>query len=143
MLTGLLLFSCSTTKTTTSGQPVDVSEKLVVIPDGKAVVYIVRSTIFGLIIPFTVKIDGEEIGTTQGGKYIYAFVVPGEHSITSQAENKAEIMVTAEAGNTYYIDQEVRMGLVMARNELHLIDEENGKKKLSKCSLPDSFKKPE
>ncbi|MBN1820398.1 MAG: hypothetical protein JW833_06765, partial [Prolixibacteraceae bacterium] len=52
-----VLFSCSTTKTTTSSQPVDVSDKLVEVPEGKAVVYILRPTVYGFLIPINVKID--------------------------------------------------------------------------------------
>ncbi len=140
---GVVLFSCSTTKTTTSSAPVDVSDKLVEIPEGKSVIYIVRPSAFGFLIPITVKIDDREIGTTMAEKYLYAIESPGEHTITAKAENNAELVLTTEAGKTYFIQQDIRMGLIMARNKLNLIDAEEGKRKLAKCKLPDSFVKPE
>jgi hypothetical protein len=44
----------------------------------------------------------------------------------------------AEAGKTYYIWQEVKMGLWMARSLLQEVDEETGRKGVSECTRAQS-----
>jgi hypothetical protein len=53
----------------------------------------------------------------------------------SQAENKSELPLVLEAGKTYYLEQQVRMGILMARNKLVRLEEGPGRERLLKCSL--------
>ena len=39
-------------------------------------------------------------------------------------------MLTVEAGKTYYLQQGIRMGVMKARNELSVMDDAEGQKKL-------------
>lgn len=108
-------------------------------PEGKALVYIVRPSSFGFAIKMTVTCDGEYVGTTAGKRYIYTVLSPGNHLFVSKAENKSELSIVLEEGKTYYLEQQVKMGLIKARNKLVRLDEVEGRNKLSKCSLSDDL----
>jgi len=113
-------------------------------PDGKALVYILRPTSFGGIVIMEVTSNGNYIGATGGGRYIYAILEPGNNTLVSKAENKSELQIVLEAGKTYYFEQKVKMGIIMARNELIRLDDAEGREKLLKCALSkDLTVKPE
>ena len=104
-------------------------------PDGKALVYILRPTSFGGIVRMEVTSNGNYIGATGGGRYIYAILEPGNNTFISKAENKSELKIVLEAGKIYYFEQKLKMGILMARNELIRLDDAEGREKLLKCSL--------
>lgn len=104
-----------------------------------ALVYVLRPTGYGKISLFTVTCDGDSIGATGGGRYIYTMQKPGPHLFISKAENKSELPIVLEAGETYYLEQKVKMGLFSARNNLERLSDEEGIEKLAKCSLSEEI----
>ena len=98
---------------------------------GKAIVYVVRPSGLGGMIRFNVFVDDQEaaseVGYTRSSQYIYFNLTPGEHRIYSKAENWAETLVTAKAGDIIFIQQEPSMGLVMARNNIFKLEDYQGK----------------
>jgi hypothetical protein len=54
-------------------------------------------------------------------------IEPGEYTVFSKAENWAEISIIAKAGDIIFIEQNVKMGFVMARNSLTKIANSRGK----------------
>lgn len=129
----IFLFGCVATKLTTEEL---VSVKNQKPQDSKALIYIVRpSSYFGAAIKFNVKCDKVPIGSTMGGQFIFASLEPGKHEIVSSAENAAKLFLLAEPNKTYYIEQEVKMGLIVARNKLVRLNDNNGKAALNKCKL--------
>jgi Protein of unknown function (DUF2846) len=102
------------------------------LPDaGKAIVYMVRPASMGGLVRFNVFLDNQEaaseMGFTRASEYIYFHVSPGEHKIYSKAENWGEIAVSAKAGDIIFIEQELGMGIIMARNTLVKLEETPGK----------------
>ncbi len=99
-------------------------------PD-KAIVYIVRPSSLGGLIRFNVFVDDQEasseMGYTRSSQYIYFSLLPGEHKIYSKAENWAEILVSAKAGDIIFIQQEPSMGVIMARNNIFKLEDYQGK----------------
>ncbi|MBY9005278.1 MAG: DUF2846 domain-containing protein [Candidatus Lokiarchaeota archaeon] len=104
-------------------------------PEGKGLIYLIRSKSTGSIIKFKVFVNDEYIGATRGKKFIYKVVDPGHYKILSKAENKHEIELEVEAGKTYFILQKVRMGAIKARVKMYLTDEGEGRTRLKKCKL--------
>jgi hypothetical protein len=98
---------------------------------GKAIVYVVRPSGLGGLIRFNVFVDDQEaaseVGYTRSSQYIYFNLSPGEHKILSKAENWAETLVNAQAGDIIFIQQEPTMGLIMARNNIFKIEDYVGK----------------
>lgn len=110
-------------------------------PEGKALVYVMRPTSFGSIVKMGVTANGQYIGATGGRRYIYTVLDPGKYVFESKAENTSEVHIVLEAGKTYYFEQVVKMGILMARNELVRLDDIEGRKKLSQCSLSNDLGK--
>ena len=98
---------------------------------GKAVVYMVRPSGLGGLVRFNVFVDDQEaqseMGFTRSSQFIWINLAPGQHKIYSKAENWAETLVEAKAGDIIFIEQEPGMGIIMARNSLKSLDEVTGK----------------
>ena len=102
---------------------------------GKALVYILRPTMFGNAIQTKLAVDAQWVGVNRGHNYFFLELEPGEHFFCSKAENRSVLGLTLEANKTYYLEQKVKMGLMKARNKLAMLKDEEGKKKLADCHL--------
>ncbi len=134
LIIGVTVSSCMVKKAATE---VDEKAKSLVAPSDKALVYVIRATGFGGAVKFKVFCDDKFIGSTSGMRFVYTIQEPGKHNFMSQAENKDELSIVLEANKTYYLEQEVKMGIIMARNKLAVLDESAGRQKLIKCKLSD------
>lgn len=104
-------------------------------PAGKANIYIYRNENMGAALKMTVLLDGQLAGDTGAKTYIFKSVDPGAHTLVSKTENDAALTVDAEAGKTYFVWQEVKMGMFAARSQLHLVDDNTGQAGVSECKL--------
>lgn len=105
-----------------------------VAPD-KAAIYVYRNESMGAAIKMDVAIDGQPIGQTAANTFLFKEVAPGKRVITSSAENTETLEIDAKPGIAYFIWQEVKMGLMSARNKLQLVDEATGKKGVAETNL--------
>ena len=102
----------------------------------KADVYVIRNSSVGSLVKMGVECNGVEIGSTKAKQYIYTVLDPGYYTFVSKTpENSASLGITLEAGKTYYIKQQVKMGIIAARTGLELMNELDGKKALNDCKL--------
>ncbi|WP_197053355.1 DUF2846 domain-containing protein [Litchfieldella xinjiangensis] len=99
--------------------------------EDEALVYVVRPEITGTLVRFNVFVDDtdaeSEVGYTRGSQHIYFPVEPGRHAIFSKAENWADIEIDVVAGEIVFLRQHAEMGLIMARNSLSRLSEDDGK----------------
>lgn len=103
---------------------------------GKATVYIIRNSSIGSLIKMSVECNGMKIGSTKAKQYVYTVLDPGDFTFTSKTpENSGTLNITVEPGNTYYIKQQVKMGIVVARTGLELMNDADGIKALNSCNL--------
>lgn len=106
---------------------------------GQAMVYVVRPSSMGTLVRFNVFLDDKEaaseMGYTRGSQYIYFSVQPGDRRIYSKAENWAEQLVNVKAGDVIFIQQDVQMGVIMARNSLMTLDPVTGAYQVKKNEL--------
>ena len=108
----------------------------------KASLYIYRNEVFGAAIPMTVLLNGRNLGQTASKTYFHLNLLPGTYEIDSAAENTAHLSLELEANKNYFVWQEVKMGLWMARSALHQVEEEKGRagvleSKLIKLQVPE------
>jgi hypothetical protein len=89
----------------------------------------------GAAIKMPVLLDGRAVGDTAAKTFMLLEVDPGSHTIVSKTENDATLKVDAVAGRNYFVWQEVKMGMMMARSQLHLVDEAQGKAGVAECNL--------
>lgn len=57
--------------------------------------------------------------------------------LAGEAENTFELAIYAHAGETIFVWQEVKMGLLYARNKLQLVSAAEGKAGVRECGLID------
>jgi len=107
-------------------------------PTGKANIYVYRNESYGDAIMLTVALDGKLAGQTSMRTYFLWEVDPGSHEISSLSENTSTLKLNTEAGKTYFIWQEVKMGTWSARSQLQQVDEAAGRKGVSECKRAQS-----
>lgn len=101
-------------------------------PNG-AQIYLYRNEIFGGQIKIDVRLDGVEVGKTLQNTYLLLEVPPGKHKLESESENTSTLELATEKGKNYFVWQEAKMGLWLARNKLQSVDESTGKKGVLDC----------
>jgi hypothetical protein len=119
-----VLSGCASVKTASSSE--DAKAKTFATNPNQAKLYIYRNEFMGAALRMGVELNGKEIGKTGPKSYFAVDVPPGKHSIVSRAENDASLEVMTEAGKNYFIWQEVKMGFLLARSKLQLVDEAQG-----------------
>lgn len=102
-------------------------------PADKALIYVVRPTMFGNKVQTKLAADGQFKGVNRGNNYFFFTLEPGQHYFCSQAENKSTLSMKVEAGKTYYLQQQIKMGFMKARTKLVAMTEAEGKEALGKC----------
>ena len=119
----------------------DSQAKLFEVPEGKSQIYLFRDEVLGMAIAFDVSLNDVPVGNTAANTY-FCFTLPsGQYKIDSIAENKSTLTINTEEGKNYFIWQEVKMGILKARNKLQEVDEERGKRGVlkSKLILPSQY----
>lgn len=143
VLMSIMAVGCATMNTVNK-MPVEVDSKVknMQTPLGKSLVYVVRPTLLGKPFGGNITANDEYVGTTQGGVYIYAILVPGEYKFkVTGHDSDSEIVVNLEADKTYYIYQSVYPGLFKGLTKLELVNKEEGRKALQECTLGDKLGK--
>jgi len=82
---------------------------------GKALVYFMRPSGLGYAIHFQIWENYRLIGLSQAKCYFAYECDPGKHLFIGRAENKRAVEADLEAGKTYYIITQVKMGAWKAR----------------------------
>lgn len=130
----LLMTGCASVPM--ANKDADAKAKLFAPSQGKmANLYIYRSEVLGAAIKMPVLIDGVSVGDTAARVYIFKTLPAGSHNIISKAENDSSLTIDMQAGKTYFVWQEVKMGVLYARSKLHLVDEATGEAGVRECNL--------
>ena len=129
----LALFTAGCASVPMASMDADASAKTFTVPVSKSSIYLYRNETFGAAIPMTVSLDGRVAGQTGPQTYFLWEVDPGEHEVASHTENIATSKLTTQPGKAYFIWQEVKMGMWMARSQLQEVNEETGRKGVLEC----------
>ena len=114
----------------------DSKAKTFVAPsDGHANLYVYRNETMGSAIKMPLLLDNTSIGDTGPHTYVLRQVTTGKHTIVSKTEKDVSVDFTAQAGQNYYVWQEVKMGMWAARSALHVVDEKAGQEAIKECKL--------
>lgn len=95
-------------------------------PDAAAVPAAAEATIIffrprkmmGAAIGFKVREDGKELGKLRNGSYFALKVAPGTHRYVVHSEAEDVLTMEVEAGETYYVQGSLGMGVVAGRPNL-------------------------
>ena len=93
-------------------------------PEGKGqIVFFRPSKMMGAAMGFKVREGDTELGKLRNGKYFVAVVEPGAHEYTVHSETKDVLAMEIEAGETYYVQGTLGMGIIAGRPNLSPSDE--------------------
>lgn len=102
----------------------------------ESLIYVYRNEVFGAALKLALTLDGKMIGETASETYFLLRVSPGKHTLSSQAEGDWDnLTINCEGGKTYYVWQEVKMGMFAANSKLHLMQPAEGRKGVEECKL--------
>ena len=113
----------------------DLKAKAFLTTPDKASLYIYRNESFGSAIPMTVAINGKTLGQTAAKTYFYLTLPPGQYNVESHAENLINLLLTMESGKNYFVWQEVKMGMNIARCFLQQVDDTTGRAGVMESSM--------
>ena len=105
---------------------------------GNAGIYLYRSNaIFGTALKKDLWIDGKCIGETSRGVFFYQEVLGDqEHTISTESEFSPNNLVLKTAiGKKYFIQQFIKMGVLVGGANIELVDEETGSKVIQQYDL--------
>ena len=83
-------------------------------PANKAVVYIVRTSVYGIGINFSFYDSTRFLGKFNGTNYLRYECEPGSHLLWARSENRDFVEADLEAGKTYFLEVVPQMGAVKA-----------------------------
>ncbi|WP_198414533.1 DUF2846 domain-containing protein [Chromobacterium phragmitis] len=127
------LSACASTPMAT--QEADASAKEFKVSANASRVYIYRNENMGAAVKMPVLIDNKPAGSTVAKSYIMTDLPAGKHTIVGQAENDSSLTLDTVAGKIYYVWQEVKMGVLYARNKVQEVDEKTGQDGVKESSL--------
>jgi hypothetical protein len=83
-----------------------------------AKVCVVRTSVLAQLVTFPTHDDGVLVGATRGPSFFCYLAEPGEHEIAIEADEQEDATLTAAAGRTYYLHEEVDniLGYVKCRS---------------------------
>ena len=111
----------------------DARAKSFTVRPDKSSIYVYRSETLGGAIPMSVTLNGKMAGQSGPKTYFLFEVDPGTHEISSVAENVSTLKLNTVAGKAYFVWQEVKMGMWMARTLLQEVDERTGRLGVEQC----------
>jgi len=105
----------------------------------KALVYIVRPGHIRTSYQSKIAVDGEWKGANLGGTYFFLTLEPGLHYFCSKAKSRSLLILTVEAGKTYYMEQQVVFKPIRPIHNLFLLRDADAKAILAQTT-PSTWK---
>jgi uncharacterized protein YlaN (UPF0358 family) len=105
--------------------------------EGFSGLYLYRSSGLGTALKKDIWVNGKCIGETAPQMFFYEKVKSDEeYKISTESEfSPNELVIKAESGKNYFIEQYMKMGVFVGGAGLELVGEEEGKKEISKLEL--------
>lgn len=131
-----LLTGCASVPMTSLEQ--DEKAKTFAVAPDKSAIYLYRHETLGLAVKMTVALDGKVAGQTGPQTYFLWEVAPGPHEVSSISENTSTVQVNTQPGKAYFIWQEMKIGWVSPRSELHVVEKETASPCITGCKRAQS-----
>lgn len=105
--------------------------------EGTAGMYIYRAGSFGGALKKDIWIDGKCIGESAPNTFFFEKLIGGkEYKVSTESEfSPNDLLVKVESGKNYFVQQYIKMGLIVGGAGLKLVDEEKGKEAVQKLNL--------
>lgn len=97
---------------------------------GEGRIFVYRTAMFGLANQPSVELNGETVGEAVPEGFFFVDVSPGAHTITCETEVTRSAEVEVEAGGTYYVRLNAKLGVVGNRIEPELVNASVGAREI-------------
>ena len=113
------------------------AKQLIPPSNGNAAIYVYRSnSIVGAALKKDVWLDGKCLGETARGTFFYKEVLAGNHTLSTESEfSPNHLVVKADSGKQYFVQQYIKPGVFVGGANLKLIDDSQGRKAISEYQL--------
>ncbi|MFZ5670517.1 MAG: DUF2846 domain-containing protein [Pseudomonadota bacterium] len=102
-----------------AASPVAADGTVAAPPAGKGqIVFFRKSALAGAAISFKVRENDVELGKLSVGRYFVVPVEPGEHTYIVHSEAKDILTFEVEAGETYFVEGTITVGIIAGRPNL-------------------------
>jgi len=132
-----LLFSGCASVPMESEEKSNMAKKFNPPSEGHAGLYIYRAGGPGTALKKDIWVDDKCIGETAPNMFFYEEVLGDkEYKISTESEfSPNDLVVKAESGKNYFIEQYMKFGLLVGGANLKLVDEEEGKKDIKELGM--------
>ena len=103
-------------------------------PD-KCGLYVFRNGSGASNVELALELDGGELGSTGPQTFLFTWVQPGKHTVSSQTDEEVRVKFVAKAGTLVYVRQESEMGYLHFESKLQLVSEAEGQNGVRQCAL--------
>lgn len=105
-------------------------------PADQAGLYVYRNSHLGAALKKTVYLDQQPIGETAAMTYLYRQVPAGSHRLSTESEfSNNELQLELEGGRNYYVNQYIKLGVMVGGANLELMSEAEGQAGVLECKL--------
>jgi len=133
LIISMLISACSSVPT--ASKQAEQQAKNATAAQDKALIYVYQTEPFSSKSGFEVSLDGKIAGKLAANNFYLWTVEPGKYEMVSLTRNKAKLKLTVEAGQTYYINQKIDVGIWVSRSQLHKVSNKEGMKAVAACKL--------
>jgi hypothetical protein len=109
-------------------------------PANKACIYVIRPAAMGGAMHFLIKDNDVLVGETGPRSYLAWQRDPGPVNLLSVSEDKVALGFEAQAGQSYYVLQSFKMGILTARSSISQILQDQALAYMKNCKLAMSAK---
>lgn len=129
----LLLSSCASVPMASKDD--DARARSYKVKSNESAVYLYRNEAMGAAVSVGIRLDGKRIAQTAPGVYFLWKVAPGKHTFSCESETTRDLEINVPAGKAIYIWQEMKMGFITARCQLHEVPEDEAQADMKNCRL--------
>ena len=105
---------------------------------GKSSLYIYRDEIIGSAIKIKITLNDKIVGETAPKTYFNIITDPGQQKFTCTGETTRNFVFDTKPDQLYFIRQEMKMGILVARCSLYTVPEQQGKMAVNACHMAQS-----
>lgn len=131
----LVLLLCAWAAGCATGGPKygEMAPTLAKLDPGLGRVYLYRTTPLGMALQPEIKVNGQVVGISQAGGFLWVDRQPGAYEVTTTTEVERKCSFTLEAGQVRFVRFGVSMGFFVGHVYGELVDEAEGAKEIQEC----------
>jgi hypothetical protein len=95
-------------------------------PDAGRIYFYRESSLAGVLVESSIKVDGVAVGQSSSGEYFYVDRPPGTYTISATTEKEEDLSVTLAAGQTVYVRTHPAIGLFIGHIIPEIVNEDRG-----------------